>query len=177
MTARDVRSEAGVSIGELYGVFRRRMWWFLLPTSVFTLGSLVIALALPPEYEAAATVTVEPQVIPPDLAPSTIAARWAATDCRARRATGSRDPGSIERPSINGVSSGPGWSTSTGVPARRMAPTSRSSVTLAAVRLSDCGWGRSDRHRPAIGAETRTASRSSPARRSALVGECTPPST
>jgi polysaccharide chain length determinant protein (PEP-CTERM system associated) len=75
MTARDVRSEAGVSIGDLYGVFRRRMWWFLAPTIVFTVGSLVLALALPPEYEAAATVTVEPQVIPDTLAPSTIAAK------------------------------------------------------------------------------------------------------
>ena len=72
MTARDVRSEAGVSIGDLYGVFRRRKWWLIVPTIVATVGSLVLALALPPEYEATATVTVEPQVIPDKLAPSTI---------------------------------------------------------------------------------------------------------
>ena len=75
MTARDVRSEAGVSIGDIYGVARRRMWWFLIPTGVALVGSLVLALALPPEYEATATVTVEPQVIPDKLAPSTIDAK------------------------------------------------------------------------------------------------------
>jgi polysaccharide chain length determinant protein (PEP-CTERM system associated) len=75
MTARDVRSEAGVSIGDLYGVFRRRMWWLLVPTVVAILGSLTIALSLPAEYEATATVTVEPQVIPGALAPSTIDAK------------------------------------------------------------------------------------------------------
>lgn len=75
MTVRDVRSEAGVRIGDLYGVFRRRKWWFLVPTIVAVVGSLVLALALPPEYEAVATVTVEPQVIPDKLAPSTIDAK------------------------------------------------------------------------------------------------------
>lgn len=72
MTARDVRSEAGVSIGDLYGVIRRRKWWLIVPVSVAVVGSLVLALALPPVYEAVATVTVEPQVIPDKLAPSTI---------------------------------------------------------------------------------------------------------
>ncbi|MFI5314379.1 MAG: GumC family protein [Myxococcota bacterium] len=75
MTARDLRSEAGVSLGDLYGVFRRRMWWFLAPTGIGLLISGVLALALPPEYEAVATVTVEPQVIPDSLAPTTIASK------------------------------------------------------------------------------------------------------
>jgi polysaccharide chain length determinant protein (PEP-CTERM system associated) len=70
-----VRTEAGVSIGDLYGVMRRRMWWFLVPTIIGVVGSLTIALSLPPVYEAAATVTVEPQVIPGVLAPSTIEAK------------------------------------------------------------------------------------------------------
>ena len=75
MTARDVRSEAGVSLGDLYGVFRRRRAWFLIPTIVGTVASGVLALALPPTFEATATVTVEPQVIPDNLAPTTIAAK------------------------------------------------------------------------------------------------------
>ena len=37
-------------------------------------ASLVLALALPAQYEAVATVTVEPPVIPDKLAPNTIAA-------------------------------------------------------------------------------------------------------
>jgi protein tyrosine kinase modulator len=75
MTARDPRNETGVSLGELYGVFRRRRWWFLAPTGIAIVVSAVLALALPPEYEAVATVTVEPQVIPDSLAPTTIAAK------------------------------------------------------------------------------------------------------
>jgi uncharacterized protein involved in exopolysaccharide biosynthesis len=59
MTARDTRSEARVSLGDLYGVFRRRMWWFLIPAVLGLLISGVLALTLPPEYEAVATVTVE----------------------------------------------------------------------------------------------------------------------
>jgi succinoglycan biosynthesis transport protein ExoP len=74
MAARDMRNEAGVSLGDLYGVFRRRKWWFLVPTGVGVVLSLALALLLPAVYEAVSTVTVEPQVIPPDLAPTTIAA-------------------------------------------------------------------------------------------------------
>jgi polysaccharide chain length determinant protein (PEP-CTERM system associated) len=75
MTARDIRNEAGVSLGDLAGIFRRRMWWFLIPAALGLMISGVLALVLPPEYEAVATVTVEPQVIPKDLAPSTIEAK------------------------------------------------------------------------------------------------------
>ncbi len=78
MTARDLRTEAGVGIGDIYGVLRRRMWWFLVPTIVALLGSLTVALALPAVYEAAATVTVEPQMIPDILAQSTIQAKTEA---------------------------------------------------------------------------------------------------
>lgn len=74
MAARDVRNEAGLSLGDLYGVVRRRKWWFVLPTGIGVLLSLALALGMPAIYEAVSTVTVEPQVIPPDLAPTTIAA-------------------------------------------------------------------------------------------------------
>ena len=61
MTTRDLRSsEAGVSIGDLYGVFRRRLWWFLAPTLAGLVIALGLALGLPALYEATATVTVEP---------------------------------------------------------------------------------------------------------------------
>src|SRR5262245_40042380 len=77
MTTRDLRSsgEAGVSIGDLYGVFRRRFWWFMGPTLGGIVLALGLALGLPSEYEAVATVTVEPQVIPPTMAPSAIEAK------------------------------------------------------------------------------------------------------
>src|SRR5882672_6143540 len=75
MTARDMRSEAGVSLRDLYGIFRRRVWWFVIPALTGLFISGVLALTLPPEYEASATVTVEPQVIPDKLAPSTIEAK------------------------------------------------------------------------------------------------------
>ena len=75
MTARDVRSEAGVSLGDLYGVFRRRRRWFFVPFGVGVLLSALAALFWPPTYEATATVTVEPQVIPDTMAASVIAAK------------------------------------------------------------------------------------------------------
>ena len=76
MTTRDLRSsEAGVSIGDLYGVFRRRMWWFLAPTLAGVVIAAGLALFLPATYEAVATVTVEPQVIPDKLAPTSIEAK------------------------------------------------------------------------------------------------------
>jgi len=77
MTTRDLRSsgEAGVSIGDLYGVFRRRFWWFMGPTLGGIALALALALGLPSEYEAVATVTVEPQVIPNTLAPTSIEAK------------------------------------------------------------------------------------------------------
>ncbi|HTO54031.1 MAG TPA: Wzz/FepE/Etk N-terminal domain-containing protein, partial [Myxococcota bacterium] len=75
MTARDMRSEAGVSLGDLYGVFRRRKWWFLIPAILGVVISGVLALTLPPEYEAVSTVTVEPQVIPHELQAATIEAK------------------------------------------------------------------------------------------------------
>lgn len=73
MAARDMRNEAGMSLGDFYGVLRRRRWWFVIPTTIGVVASLVLALTLPAQYEAVATVTVEPPVIPDKLAPNTIA--------------------------------------------------------------------------------------------------------
>lgn len=74
MAARDMRNEAGLSIGDIYGVLRRRRAWFLIPTALGVVLALALALGLPAEYEAEATVTVEPPVIPDELAQNTIAA-------------------------------------------------------------------------------------------------------
>ena len=74
MAARDMRNEAGLSLGDLYGVLRRRRSWVLIPTVLGVVVALALALGLPPEYEAVATVTVEPPVIPDDLVKNTIAA-------------------------------------------------------------------------------------------------------
>jgi polysaccharide chain length determinant protein (PEP-CTERM system associated) len=62
-----------MSLGDIYGALRRRRAWFLVPTAIGVVASLVLSLTLPAEYEAAATVTVEPPVIPDKLAPNTIA--------------------------------------------------------------------------------------------------------
>jgi hypothetical protein len=76
MTTRDLRSsEAGVSLGDLYGIFRRRMWWFLGPSLAGIVIATGLALFLPAIYDAGATVTVEPQVIPQILAPTAIEAK------------------------------------------------------------------------------------------------------
>ncbi len=72
MAARDMRNDAGLSLGDIYGVLSRRSGWFLIPTAIGVVAALVLALTLPAEYEAAATVTVEPPVIPDKLAPNTI---------------------------------------------------------------------------------------------------------
>jgi len=72
MPVRDMREEAGLSLGDLYGVLRRRRLWFIIPTSVGVVASLILALTLPANYEAKSTVTVEPPVIPDKLAPNTI---------------------------------------------------------------------------------------------------------
>lgn len=74
MAARDMRNEAGLSIGDIYGVLRRRRAWFMIPTALGVILALALALGLPAEYEAVATVTVEPPVIPDELAQNTIAA-------------------------------------------------------------------------------------------------------
>ncbi len=74
MAARDGQGEVGLSIDELIGVARRRYWWFLVPTVVGMLVASVFAMSLPAEYEAEATVAVEPQVIPKSLAKTTISA-------------------------------------------------------------------------------------------------------
>ncbi|MCP4004610.1 MAG: hypothetical protein GY725_10475 [bacterium] len=74
MATRDVQGELGLSLGDLVQVFRRRIWWFLVPVGIAMVFSAVLAMVLPAEYEAEATVAVEPQVIPPELAHTTITA-------------------------------------------------------------------------------------------------------
>ena len=74
MASRDANTEISLGLGDLYLIARRRFWWFTIPATVGLVGSLARALVLPPEYEAEATVAVEPQGIPPTIAESTVVA-------------------------------------------------------------------------------------------------------
>lgn len=74
MAARDVHSEVSLGIGDIYQIARRRVWWFLIPAVAGVVLSFGLALVLPAEYEAEATVAVEPQGIPESIAASTIVA-------------------------------------------------------------------------------------------------------
>jgi polysaccharide chain length determinant protein (PEP-CTERM system associated) len=58
----------------LIGALKRRWWLIALPTVIGAALSVVIAYALPATYRSAATVVVESQQIPADLARSTVAA-------------------------------------------------------------------------------------------------------
>lgn len=55
------------------GVFRRRWWLLAIAVAVGGALSLAIAFAIPPTYRSAATIIVEAQQIPSDLARSTVA--------------------------------------------------------------------------------------------------------
>jgi uncharacterized protein involved in exopolysaccharide biosynthesis len=64
--------EIGFRFDDLLGIVRRRIWWFLVPSVLGVLGALALALGLPPVYEAASIVVVEPQGIPDTLVESTV---------------------------------------------------------------------------------------------------------
>lgn len=53
--------EAGVAIGDLLGALRRRVWLILLVAAVAGLGAVGIALLLPNQYEAVATIQIDPR--------------------------------------------------------------------------------------------------------------------
>lgn len=59
--------EAGLQLGDIKGIARRRAKVALATWLVFSLAAYWVAMALPNEYESAATVLVEPQSVDPDL--------------------------------------------------------------------------------------------------------------
>ena len=74
MQAQQKSGELSFSLEDLTRVLRRRMKWFLIPTGVGVVLALGMALGLPPAYEAASTVVVEPPGIPNTLVETTVVA-------------------------------------------------------------------------------------------------------
>jgi uncharacterized protein involved in exopolysaccharide biosynthesis len=72
MAATGDQGELGFSPAELWGVLGRRFWWLAIPSAIGLVVSLIIALAWPAEYEAAAIVMVQPQDIPQHLVLPTV---------------------------------------------------------------------------------------------------------
>jgi uncharacterized protein involved in exopolysaccharide biosynthesis len=72
MATAQSQGELSFSLGDLWAVLRRRIWWLVIPSvSGFTIA-LAAALLWPPAYQAAAIVMIEPQTLPDDLVASTI---------------------------------------------------------------------------------------------------------
>ncbi|PWR04400.1 lipopolysaccharide biosynthesis protein [Meridianimarinicoccus roseus] len=61
-----------LDLGYYFSIFLRRSPYFVLVTAVFASIGLTLALILPPEYEARATLLVEAEQIPENLASSTV---------------------------------------------------------------------------------------------------------
>ncbi len=66
--------EAGLQIGDIWGIVRRRGKVVAMTSLVLMLSAYWIAMALPNEYSSYATVLVEPQTVDPDLVSSAVAA-------------------------------------------------------------------------------------------------------
>lgn len=75
---RDSTNEISFSLEDLTRIVRRRIGWFLVPAALGVVGALGLALGLPPTYEAASTVLVEPQGIPDTLVQTTVVAETEA---------------------------------------------------------------------------------------------------
>ena len=64
--------ESEFDLASYFSILRRRFWYLVLPFIVLSIGGVVAAFVLPPVYEANATILVESQQIPTDLAASTV---------------------------------------------------------------------------------------------------------
>ncbi len=64
--------EQSLDLADLWAMFRRRRWQFLIPAILILLISIAIALLLPPVYKSEATIMVERQEVPADLVESTV---------------------------------------------------------------------------------------------------------
>lgn len=53
-------------------ILRRRFWYLVLPLVLIAMGGLAVAFVMPPVYSASATILVESQQIPTDLAAPTV---------------------------------------------------------------------------------------------------------
>jgi len=57
---------------DLKAILKRRKWDLALPFSIILIGSIILALALPPVYKSTSTVLIEQQDIPADFVRATI---------------------------------------------------------------------------------------------------------
>ena len=60
------------SLGDYWGILKRRKWYFLLPFAATLYVSLLLAFGLPSVYRAQATILIERQEIPTSLVESTV---------------------------------------------------------------------------------------------------------
>ncbi len=74
MPAIQQQQELGFSLGDLVSVFRRRIAWFVSPAVVGLIGALVVALVIPPVYEAETTILIEPSTVRDEFVRSTVVA-------------------------------------------------------------------------------------------------------
>jgi uncharacterized protein involved in exopolysaccharide biosynthesis len=70
MNQQEDRDELDLS--ELPGILRRRRWYLILPAIVIFASALIVAVSLPPTYRSTATILIEQQQIPQDLARTTV---------------------------------------------------------------------------------------------------------
>ena len=60
------------SVQDLWTIFRRRMWAFLLPVGLLISVAVGLALLLPPVYKSSSTILIEEQEIPRDYVLTTV---------------------------------------------------------------------------------------------------------
>ncbi|MFQ5515282.1 MAG: GumC family protein [Myxococcota bacterium] len=68
MAGQQAPNELGISFEDLGKIIRRRFLWLALPAGIGVVLALALAIGLPPRYEAASVIAVQPQSIAPELA-------------------------------------------------------------------------------------------------------------
>jgi len=64
--------QQSLELADVWAMFRRRRWQFLIPAILILLTSIAVALLLPPVYKSETTIMVERQEVPADLVESTV---------------------------------------------------------------------------------------------------------
>jgi uncharacterized protein involved in exopolysaccharide biosynthesis len=72
MPARQKRNEAAFNLADLVRIVRRRFLWFAVPASLGLMVAAIVALGLPPIYEAETKILIEAQGIPQRLVETTV---------------------------------------------------------------------------------------------------------
>jgi len=64
--------ESSLDIREFVSIFKRRRWWFVIPTTAILALAILLIFILPPIYRSKATILIESQDIPEDLVPALV---------------------------------------------------------------------------------------------------------